>query len=70
MLFQKKTVATVIAGFNTVCDDLDAVASAAVIRTDEIADELDQLQAEQSACDEEVRRADSIRANILKMLEG
>ena len=70
MRFQKKTVATVIAGFNKVCDDLAAVANAADGRTAEISSELAQLRAEQLSCDEEARKADSIRSNILKMLEG
>lgn len=69
-MFQKKTVSTVLAGFNKVIDDLDAVATAAMTRADVIGGEVEMLQAEQLSCDEEVRKADSIRANILKMLEG
>lgn len=69
-MFQKKTVATVIAGFNKVCDDLTEVSIRNFERADAIEGELSQLEVEQGQAISEASRATTIRDNILKMVEG
>jgi hypothetical protein len=68
MFFQKKTVASVIAGFNKVCDDLDVVADAASERAGHITNELLSLETERDECWAEQDKADAVRQNILKMI--
>ncbi len=68
MLFQKKTVATVLAGFNKVIDDLEAVATVADNRQAAIKVEVAQLETEQEICRAECDRADAIRNNLMTLI--
>lgn len=69
-MFQNKTVSTVLAGFNKVIDDLKDVAERNEARSAVIDADISQLLVEQGTCLTEVRNADAVRLNIMKMLGG
>jgi hypothetical protein len=69
-MFAKKTVSSIIAGFDKMCDDLDNVMIAQDARAKEITTEVIILEAEQTQCHDEASRAFNIRENILNMIGG
>lgn len=70
MWFQKKTVSSIVAGFNSMIDDLEAVATemSGAAFVNEI--EIDRLAAEVDEYRAEAADARAIRENILKIVQG
>ena len=70
MFFQKKTVSSIIAGFNQMMDDLDKVAAECDQRCDDLDIEITQKQAERTLANAEATKALAVRENIFRIVEG
>jgi hypothetical protein len=67
-MFRKKTVASVLATFNKVVDDLDSVTAENLAVVSKNEDKIAALEAESTAARVEAGKAQTIRARIADLL--